>query len=223
MLYFKTLFKSEILNTFQTLNTLIKYKIHFYIPLKLTIFDPCKMKKKFFSILLLLLTFVAQAQVGIGTTAPNPNAVLDLTSTNKGFLMPRLALISTIDPTPLNVFVEGMIVYNTATTGDVVPGAYFSNGTSWVSITEASKEPWFNQATNRAATGNTENIYHMGKVGIGTTSPVCELDVTGTGAIKVPVGTTAQQPSVATAGMIRFNTTTDKFEAYNGTTWVALN
>ncbi len=181
------------------------------------------MKNAFLFISLLLLTLQAKGQVAIGTKTPNPDAILDLTSTNKGFLMPRLALTSTTDPAPLNAFVQGIIVYNTATTADVQPGAYFSNGTSWISIAEASKEPWFNVATNQAATANTQDIYHLGHVGIGTSSPDCELDVTGTGAIKVPVGTTAQQPAVAVAGMIRFNTTTEKFEAYNGTSWVALN
>ena len=44
-----------------------------------------------------------------------------------------------------------------------------------------------------------------GNVGIGTTSPDAELHVAGTGAIVVPSGTTAQQPTGVT-GMIRFNT-----------------
>lgn len=42
-------------------------------------------------------------------------------------------------------------------------------------------------------------------------------DFRGTGAVKVPVGTTAQR--VATQGMIRYNTSTSKFEGYDGTNW----
>ena len=47
------------------------------------------------------------------------------------------------------------------------------------------------------------------------------LEVTGTGAIKLPVGTTAQQPSPA-AGQLRFNSETVSFEGYNGTAWGAI-
>lgn len=38
-------------------------------------------------------------QVGIGTTQPNPSAVLDIQSTNKGVLIPRVELNSIYDPT----------------------------------------------------------------------------------------------------------------------------
>jgi hypothetical protein len=41
---------------------------------------------------------------------------------------------------------------------------------------------------------------------------------TSTGAVKVPVGTTAQQPTPAT-GMIRYNSTNSKFEGYYASTW----
>jgi hypothetical protein len=40
----------------------------------------------------------------------------------------------------------------------------------------------------------------------------------GTGAIKVPVGTDGQRPTAAT-GQIRFNSTSSTFEGYNGTAW----
>ena len=43
-----------------------------------------------------------------------------------------------------------------------------------------------------------------------------------TGAITLPVGTTAQEPAPV-AGMIRFNSTTTHFEGYNGTAWVQLD
>ncbi len=40
----------------------------------------------------------------------------------------------------------------------------------------------------------------------------------GTGALKVPVGTDGQRPTAAT-GQIRFNTSSSTFEGYNGTAW----
>ena len=39
---------------------------------------------------------------------------------------------------------------------------------------------------------------------------------------KLPGGTTAQRPSSPAVGMIRFNTTTSKFEGYNGSDWINL-
>jgi cobalamin biosynthesis Mg chelatase CobN len=44
---------------------------------------------------------------------------------------------------------------------------------------------------------------------------------TSTGAVKVPVGTTGQQPSPVT-GMIRFNSTTSLYEGYGTSAWGAL-
>jgi len=38
--------------------------------------------------------------------------------------------------------------------------------------------------------------------------------------LKIPTGTTAQRPGSASAGYIRFNTTTTKIEAYDGSSWI---
>ena len=43
----------------------------------------------------------------------------------------------------------------------------------------------------------------------------------GTGALKIPVGTTVQQPTPA-VGMIRFNSTLGQYEGYNGTVWSSI-
>ena len=40
----------------------------------------------------------------------------------------------------------------------------------------------------------------------------------GTGAVKMPNGTTAQRPSTTTVGQLRYNTTTNSFEGYQGAT-----
>jgi len=44
----------------------------------------------------------------------------------------------------------------------------------------------------------------------------------GTTAITIPSGTTAQRPGTPTTGMTRFNTTVNAMEVYNGTTWEVL-
>lgn len=96
------------------------------------------MRKNYFkSILcsLFLVAFSVNAQVGIGTTVPDNSAELDVTSTNRGFLMPRVALTSTLDvATITGAEATGLLVYNTATIADVVPGFYYWNGTQWVAL-----------------------------------------------------------------------------------------
>lgn len=59
----------------------------------------------------------------------------------------------------------------------------------------------------------------------GANIPRAELDVKGTGAIIVPVGTTAQRPETPVVGMIRFCTDCPGgavLQGYNGTEWVNL-
>ena len=43
-----------------------------------------------------------------------------------------------------------------------------------------------------------------------------------TGALNVPVGTTAQRPTKLVAGAIRYNTTTNQTEIYSGISWVGI-
>ena len=47
------------------------------------------------------------------------------------------------------------------------------------------------------------------------------LSLTGTGALKIPVGTSAQQP-VGVQGMIRYDTTANAFQGYDGTAWSSI-
>jgi hypothetical protein len=72
--------------------------------------------------------------VSINTTGapPDGSAGLDISIPNLGFLIPRVALTGTFSPAPLLSHVAGMIVYNTATAGDVNPGIYINNGTKWL-------------------------------------------------------------------------------------------
>ena len=84
---------------------------------------------------LMISTTCFAQNVGIspaGTVPPNASAGLDINFISQGLLIPRVALTATTNFAPLTAHVAGMVVYNTATIGDVVPGIYTNNGTKWV-------------------------------------------------------------------------------------------
>ena len=82
--------------------------------------------------------------VGIGTTSPNSSAMLDVQSTNKGMLVPRIALTAANAATPVTTPADALLVYNTATAGTgintIVPGFYYWNASAnrWNAMKEES-------------------------------------------------------------------------------------
>ena len=84
-----------------------------------------KQVKNLLFVFLVLITVSVQAQIGIGTTTPDPSAELDVTSTTKGFLPPRM------DSTQRNAIVSpasGLTIYNTS-----INSVQVYNGKAWVS------------------------------------------------------------------------------------------
>jgi len=76
------------------------------------------------------------AQVGINTTSPTDGALLDISSSDKGFLLPRVSLTGTDDVTTITPSATtGVLVYNTVTAGalpvQVTPGFYYWTGSKW--------------------------------------------------------------------------------------------
>ena len=76
--------------------------------------------------------FSQTASVNATGLPPNASAGLDVDFTNLGFLIPRLALSGTTSFSPLTAHIAGMIVYNTATSGDVAPAFYINDGIKWI-------------------------------------------------------------------------------------------
>ncbi len=105
---------------------------------------------------LLFSSTFAFAQVGVGTTTPDPSAVLDITSSNKGILGPRISLTSSTMQLSATPNATGLLVYNT---GPVLPsGYYFWNGTEWRVFNTSSTD---NNGGNTAL-ASIENIAVMG-------------------------------------------------------------
>ena len=82
-------------------------------------------------VLLACLASSASAQTGIGTTNPDASARLDVSSSNKGMLIPRVALSGSTDTATVPNPATSLLVYNTNTAGDVTPGFYTWTGAQW--------------------------------------------------------------------------------------------
>lgn len=155
------------------------------------------------SFLLPATTLFAQSKIKDGSVTgsgalPSSNAILELESASKGFLLPRITLSSTTSFAPLSAHVEGITVYNTATTGDVVPGYYYNDGAKWIRLADAAaadqtKDAWVDDHANAEvklgylSNGTTARadsaafvVKDNGYVGIGTRSPQALLAVAGT-------------------------------------------
>ena len=103
------------------------------------------MMKRFLLLLICLGFYQAQAQVKIGDnpTTLTPSALLELETTNRGILFPRVSLSATtqaaMGATSPRQAVKGMVVYNLNPTlpGSAAypafgEGVYFFDGTGWI-------------------------------------------------------------------------------------------
>ena len=111
------------------------------------------MKKIFFLINVLVIASFVEAQTGIGTTTPNASAKLDVSSTNKGFLPPRMTYAQR---TAISSPAEGLMVYQT----DGTSGLYYYGSSGWIYIINS-----------------TTNVVSVVNGGTGTTTS------TGTGSV----------------------------------------
>jgi hypothetical protein len=145
----------------------------------------------------------AQVKVSNTPSVANPNAMLEIEATNKGLLLPRVALVSTTSFLPLSAFVKGMLVYDTVTVNDITPGMYYSDGVQWIkvnggTVAASANNNWSlfgNSGTNPTTNflGTTDNkdvvfktnsfermrVTKDGWVGIGTVIPKAALEVKG--------------------------------------------
>ena len=101
--------------------------------------------KKGYSVLIIIFCLGrmgASAQnVAINTTgnAADGSALLDVDASNKGFLMPRVALTGTSDVATISgTEATGLLVFNTASVSDVTPGIYYWSGSVWVRLITTS-------------------------------------------------------------------------------------
>ena len=111
-----------------------------------------------------LVTSNAFAQQGFGTNQPDKSAAVEIMSTKRGLLIPRVDLKETGDQYPIPVGTApatSLFVYNKATAGDVTPGFYYWENNKWVRFVSETSEKIVtvsageNVKVTPATTGNT--------------------------------------------------------------------
>ncbi len=124
-------------------------------------------------LLAFFVNFIAVAQVGIGTTSPDASAELEVVSTSKGVLIPRMIQTQRDAITsPAN----GLMIYQT----DNTPGFYFYDGSGWVKVADGNSSledaDWYKTVTSNPPNDINDNIYTQGNVSIGSaTDPASRL------------------------------------------------
>lgn len=140
-----------------------------------------------------------QLKIGDNVTSINTNSILELESTNKGFVLPRISLTSTGLSSPLTAaLLTGTVVYNTnsAVAGGSGVGLYYWDGTKWNFLINATNLGGYwaltgNSGTtaSTAAIGSTVNGNFIGTIDskdfVIASSNLERLRVTGGGNIGI--------------------------------------
>lgn len=126
------------------------------------------MRKLLAFFLLLGMSASAQVAINIDNSAPDPSAMLDIKSTNRGFLAPRM---SEAQRNAIVTPAAGLVVFQTNSS----PGLYINSGTpelpSW-NLVGSNSGYWQSNGTGI--------YYNPGYVGIGTSTPEAALSVANT-------------------------------------------
>lgn len=191
---------------------------------------------------IMLFTFVifvssplVQGQVTIGSgKAPDKGALLDLKenedgTSQKGLLLPRVALVSENEPSPLTEHIAGMYIYNTTKNSELEEGNYFNNGLKWIRVKNVDAEPWIETTTGAGASNPDESIYRSGAIGMGSSTihPTAQLEITSNAkGLLIPRLSRSERNAIVNPanGLLIFNTTTNCINYYEGNVlkWLSL-
>ncbi|MGB3076473.1 MAG: hypothetical protein WBB36_14185, partial [Chitinophagales bacterium] len=150
-------------------------------------------------------TFPATGAAGIGTNTPNASSLLDITSTTKGVLIPRM---TKAQRDAIAAPVEGLMIYQTNST----QGFYFYDGNSWEPVSAKGATKSLGNLVSPTSVGvdllpGTDNLVNIGSSAFswkdifaegnayvgngihigGTTLPAARLEITPTSTIPAAI------------------------------------
>jgi hypothetical protein len=183
--------------------------------------------KKIILPLLLFITLYSTAQVGIGTKIPEPSAMLEVKSNNKGVLISRM---TETERSAIKSPASGLLVYQT----DGIAGFYYHTGSEWkylppATIASAAQPLTYSTsgssytvssvsgATNRiTSTGGTAPVIDIASTYIGQSS-ITTLGTIGTGTWNVTVISSAKGGAGTVSGLMKANGSGTVSAAVSGT------
>lgn len=135
--------------------------------------------KTVFSLSFIFVCSLTNAQVGVGTDMPHSSSILDVSSPDKGVLIPRM---SSATRSSISSPATGLLVFDTNTAS-----FWFYDGNTWKDLSAggggggSGSSPWNIQGTITPASGNNDDIYTMGSVAIGKSDVIsgAGLDING--------------------------------------------
>jgi hypothetical protein len=145
---------------------------------------------KIFTVLIVASLFPGflHAQVGIGTATPDSSSILDLSSFNKGLLVPRMSSVNRgILPSPA----EGLLVYQT----DTPTGFYYYKNGGWTSAFTAAVVQSYGSVNGGTTAANGGSISTMTTVveildnGSVNAAATAKLPITAENGCIIVVGT----------------------------------
>ena len=161
----------------------------------------------------LLVSFCAFSQTGIGTTTPDASAKLDVTSTTKGLLAPRM---TSAQRAAITLPANGLLVYQT----DGVSGFYVNTGTSASPVWSRVNVDWVktgndiaytagNISTNGALTGGNSSTSTISgfAANVGTITAAYNITAADNGKILQSTSATAITITIPTGLPTGFNCT----------------
>ncbi len=143
-----------------------------------------------------VLSLTGAGNVGIGTIAPSASAMLEMSSTSGGLLIPRMTAAQKV---AIGTPATGLLIYQT----DAPVGFWYYNGTSWLpllgAISSSDGTAGWSLTGNTGTTAGTNylgtsdakdfviktngtervRVKSGGNVGIGTNAPAQKLEITG--------------------------------------------
>ena len=178
---------------------------------------------KFWSSPTFLFSSASGGRIGVGTATPSQ--ALHVVGSVRATQSLILDAVAGNAPASMRLVDLGDTTITAATGGDILK--YDSATSRWinapsssvtVSAAGADRQVQFNDAGAFGAL-STFVFSSAGRLGLGTASPVVTLDINATDAILMPRGVDGQRPSSPVNGMIRYNSTTNKFEGYQNGSW----